>query len=688
MLPNLPYTTALRQVYQTQFGGLHHRKGAIDGEIYDMRNLTSDHYPVISPREKRRIMDEVSDVRAVYCYGSELIYVAGQNLYVGGEAYSLPDASKPNDPSYTKDVSIAVVGSIMIVMPYKRYFNLKALNALGQYETLEELESAVSDPGYGDVYYVSALDPSIGYTPLYQWNGKSWVNLGFNFGLMESEYKAKVKFLKQGSYKGTEAYNNAIKSMLASTDFTTLFRVGDAVTIRGAVKQPDNNKTAIVREITKDTLYFYNYAFSLDVARYVSASIEEMYQEEAPEMPLYYYFFADDQWYRFTVADLGEQGYYGTIPKGETLTFEPNSAGTWVMVWSDSEEGGGAYEMPVYAVNADDVPDDAKTLAFSAIYADTEEEDVTISRDVPEMDMIISINNRLWGGKGDTVYGSKLGDPLNFNCFDGISTDSYSAELGTPGDITGIANYNGYPTFFKEDGIFKLYGSYPSAFQIYATATNGVKIGCGKSIAKIGDTLFYVSKNGVVAYAGGIPSYVGDPLGVRISAGVGGSDGRKYFLSAETEEGRLLYVYDTFLGLWHIEDELEAVSMSYGDALICGTADGRILALSFSADGTLEDDFEWYVVFADSVVGSANRKGVEQLQIRADCSGGGWCDAFISFDGGEYEFVGRIEKDGKYSSVLPFVLKRGDTFRVKLTGKGIVDIYSMNYKYYQGSERK
>ena len=28
----------------------------------------------------------------------------------------------------------------------------------------------------------------------------------------------------------------------------------------------------------------------------------------------------------------------------------------------------------------------------------------------------------------DTIFSSKLGDPLNWNCFDGLATDSYAVE--------------------------------------------------------------------------------------------------------------------------------------------------------------------------------------------------------------------------------------------------------------------
>ena len=67
---------------------------------------------------------------------------------------------------------------------------------------------------------------------------------------------------------------------------------------------------------------------------------------------------------------------------------------------------------------------------------------------MPELDFLCENENRLWGCKGDTIYASKLGDPFNWNVFDGVSTDSYAVDVGSAGDFTGCFAYRGYPVFF------------------------------------------------------------------------------------------------------------------------------------------------------------------------------------------------------------------------------------------------
>lgn len=112
-------------------------------------------------------------------------------------------------------------------------------------------------------------------------------------------------------------------------------------------------------------------------------------------------------------------------------------------------------------------------------------ETLTVSRSVPEMDYVIECGNRLWGCKyglvdGETVneiYASKLGDFKNWNCFAGLSTDSYAAARGSDGPFTGAADYLGSPIFFKEDCLERVYPSASGAHQIVTTRCSGVRPG-------------------------------------------------------------------------------------------------------------------------------------------------------------------------------------------------------------------
>ena len=136
---------------------------------------------------------------------------------------------------------------------------------------------------------------------------------------------------------------------------------------------------------------------------------------------------------------------------------------------------------------------------------------VNVKRELPKMDYVCELNNRLFGCRYGTnndnefvneIYACKLGDPTNWNAFAGLSTDSYIASCGSEGEFTGITAYSGSLFFFKEDGYHKLYGSQPSNFQMLYRPCRGVALGCSKSIAVVNQVLFYKSRDAVVAFDG------------------------------------------------------------------------------------------------------------------------------------------------------------------------------------------
>ena len=53
-LPEVPYADGIGKRGQLQFYGLDHNLGAGDGGLWDMQNLTSDYYPVLSTRAKHK----------------------------------------------------------------------------------------------------------------------------------------------------------------------------------------------------------------------------------------------------------------------------------------------------------------------------------------------------------------------------------------------------------------------------------------------------------------------------------------------------------------------------------------------------------------------------------------------------------------------------------------------------------
>ena len=217
------------------------------------------------------------------------------------------------------------------------------------------------------------------------------------------------------------------------------------------------------------------------------------------------------------------------------------------------------------------------------------------------MDHVIECGNRLWGcrygpalnGKVvNEIYCSKLGDFKNWNCFMKISTDSWVGGVGTDGPFTGAVAHLGYPLFFKENHLHKVYISSGGAHQIADTACRGVQKGCSRSLAIVGETLYYKARSGICAYDGSLPAEISQAFGnEQYKNAVAGAHGNKYYVSMQDAAGMYhLFVYDASKGLWHREDDLQA------DCFCCCRDDlygiesgtGRILTMLGSGEPETE----------------------------------------------------------------------------------------------------
>ncbi len=321
-----------------------------------------------------------------------------------------------------------------------------------------------------------------------------------------------------------------------------------------------------------------------------------------------------------------------------------------------------------------------------------DKETLTLKREVPDMDFICSNENRLWGCKGDTIYASKLGDATNFNVFDGVATDSYAVDVGSAGDFTACVSYLGYPIFFKEDGIYKVYGSKPSNFQVMGSATLGVEAGSHKSLAVAGEVLFYLSRAGIVAYSGGIPQNISRAFGTdRYRSAVGGSDGLKYYVSLSGADGAYaLFVYDTRYNLWCKEDALRVAGFAWCGELYFIDADSGAMWMNGNprtvpdgavSEGTVSSSVE----FGDFVEGDANRKGTSKLQLRGELEGTLTIEMQFDSDG-IWRPVSTLTASVKRSWYLPIIPRRSDHFRIRLTGTGGWRLFSLVRENYSGSE--
>lgn len=354
----------------------------------------------------------------------------------------------------------------------------------------------------------------------------------------------------------------------------------------------------------------------------------------------------------------------------------------------------------IYAVGGDaDTPDYIVVVGLIDQTVDQTEGSVSFARTVPAMDHVIECQNRLWGcyygndGKQNLneIYCCALGDFKNWRQYMGLSTDSWTASVGSDGEWTGAVNYLGYPLFFKENRIHRVTVSSVGAHSTDETPCNGVQPGSGKSLIVINNTLYYKARTGVCAYQGSFPTEISAALGdVKYYDAVSGGIEDKLYISMRTREGKSrLFVYDTRTGLWAGEDDLTCSAFAaLGDELYALASDGRLLAMH-GTEGTPEPYVDWECESGIMYYQYSNRKYISRFNIRVQMEEGAEMDVYIEYDSsGRWERQGQVKFKGTDTVTIPVRPRRCDHLRVKLKGKGEFRLFSIAKVIELGSDRK
>lgn len=338
---------------------------------------------------------------------------------------------------------------------------------------------------------------------------------------------------------------------------------------------------------------------------------------------------------------------------------------------------------------------------------------VTVSRSMPDMDYIVSAGNRLWGCKfgkvGNTwlneIYCSKLGDFTNWNCFEGISTDSYTASCGSEGEFTGAAVYGGRPIFFKENCMHIVYGSYPAEFQITETACRGVQSGCHKSIATVNEILYYKARAGIMAYDGSLPVEVSSQFGDAMydEAVACGHKNKLYvFMTNAGTCENSLFVYDTKRGLWHKESGIRIHDLCVIKDEIYYTTLNSFGELGWNiytllGSGITEETVDWEAETGLIGLSHPDHKYISRIDVRLSMEYGSEVSFYIKYDvdskweklyTAEHKYDKKLWLPRRRTFSIPLRTRRCDHFRLKIVGKGDVEIFSISKTVEYGNSLK
>ena len=629
-LNELPSTRDIIDV----FGGYNHNLRIREGEFYDMKNLTSSDYPVLSPRPQRGIYapgeDAETPSKVLGMLSKDALCYVVENgtryadLYINGYKVDFGKTNSVQNRLTNTPKTLLSMGSYIIVMPDMFFVNTQNYTDSGK---IEYLNSELSGTMEFSLCKIDGADYNVTYTgdtaPALPEGKEEYDDL-----TLWLDTSGKSDVLKQWSSSSKQWVSIAttyikISFPNSTRDYTKIFSPNDGVTFNIPEEHLNLPGFDPVRDLLNNPI---------------------------------------------TVWEVGSNYFVvtGMLNKSQSHKLEYNG---------DTDSG---------------------------LY-------VNIERRMPIMDFVIESGNRLWGCRYGTarngevvneIYASKLGDFKNWYSFASISTDSYTASVGTDGQFTGAINYLGYPIFFKENCMHKVYGDYPSNYHIQTTPCRGVQKGCSKSLAIVNETLFYKSRSAICAYEGALPTEVSSALGaMSYSDAAAGAIGNKYYISMkEVNEGKYhLFVYDSQRDMWHREDDTQATAFC--------TCDGELFFVDYGADNKIKsingkntvrdkrgimdstDTLEWEATTGLIGTDTPDKKYISRINIRLKLEVGTKLYLQIQYDSdGAWEHIFSMSGTNLKTFTVPIRPKRCDHLRLKFIGQGEAKIYSITKTIEQGSD--
>lgn len=571
--PQLRVIKTNRQMVDT-FKGYNHNLRIGEGEFFDMKNMTSDHYPVLAPRDKRGVYLGVSNPTGLIAKDA-LCYVEGNKFCINDYPVDMGLNDEPKQ--------LISMGAYVIIMPDKKYIN-----------TLD-----TTDKGNIEASYTSAS------------------NVTFSLCTVD----------------GAD-YDNVTVSNTEPVDPVNL-----------ALWLDTSSKPHTLKQYSKTSAVWVQIATT---------------------------------YIKISCPGIGAAfNQYDGVNISGIQAAELQDLNASMVIWEKSDN---------YIVVA------------GILDAVTEQsEPIKVERTMPNLDFVIESENRLWGcrygvaANGEVVneiYASKLGDFKNWSCFMGLATDSYAASCGTDGQFTGAITHMGYPLFFKENCVHKVYGNYPANFQIQTTACRGVQKGCDKSLAIVNETLFYKSRNAVCAYDGSLPIEVSYAMGNEVySDAVGGAHGNKYYISMKDMQGEYnLFVYDISKGMWHKEDDLKVDDFCSCRGELFAISNGKIITM-LGSHFTDDAGVEWMVETGEIGISSPDMKYISRITLRMSMDIGAEVGIYAKYDfSDKWESMCVLKSDRLRSFSIPIKPKRCDHMKLRIEGVGGAKIYSITKTIEQGSE--
>lgn len=315
-----------------------------------------------------------------------------------------------------------------------------------------------------------------------------------------------------------------------------------------------------------------------------------------------------------------------------------------------------------------------------------------VERQVPDIKYVTEAMNRLWAcNASNEIYATGLGDPFNWNRFEGISTDSWAVTVGSDGDFTGAITYLGYPTFFKENSLIKIAISANGAHQTKETICRGVQKGSSKSLCVVNEILYYKAQTSMVAYDGSLPQSISAKLGdlSDFKNCICGRHKENLYVLGTQNSKRHIFVYDTLKRMWAEEDDANFTALVTWNNVLTGVENAALQffdTVNLSLVREIYKLIDWMCETDNYDYYTPDSKYLHRITVKMTMTAGASAEVWISYNDGTYERLFAMHSIGTKVYPLTIIPRRCDRYKLLIKGKGNATIHQITRSFEIGSD--
>ena len=616
-----------------EFGGLNQRVRGNENEFFDMRNMSSDCYPLLSPRKRRMTAYYTTNRITALCNKEAFIWTEidgdTHRFYINGREIEYMSSSDIESKR-----QLVGMGAYVVMFPDGKYINLLDYDdcgTLGQKNTSRPLgadadgviQHLILTPSTIDGKNISAK--TIGtVAPSSPDNGEIWVD--------NSGEKTVYKKWDAATSQWVQMSTTYIK--ITRSEISKGINKWDTVSIRGLLSPVLKNNGTFDGEVSDRQAEQVAVLNNTD-----GAIVYNVAGEEKKNNFIVVAGILDKQCY---IAS-GEVTVERKVPDMDFVV-ECNNR-LWGCKYGDVD---GKVVNEIYACRQGDFKNWYAYLGIS-----TDSYAVSLGSEGHFTGAAVFNKCPVFFKQGciHQIYGSM---PSSYQL---LTTNCEGVEKGQ-GDSVCLCNN---ALFYKgPTGFFAYTGSLPQKIsRNLAVKRWGKVIGEG-----VGDKVYFACGD----IEGEKTIYVYDTV-----YGLWHKEDERN-VTAFSRDGHILYMLVREDG----KNRIESVSDEVDISMIEGNTEFPLV----------EEDFEWYAESTDIGYSDTNLKYVQKITVRAKLSEGSEVAVYLSCDGSDFRRVGcEMYQEGVHTNEIAFTPERCEVYRYRIAGKGDVKIISVSKTVIQGSEK-